>query len=59
MAVTDLNNDHNPDLVVANASSNDMSVLLGKGDGTFQTAVTYGAGSDPSSVAGWDLNGDE
>ena len=36
MAVGDVNGDGKPDLVVANDSSNTVSVLLGNGDGTFQ-----------------------
>jgi FG-GAP-like repeat len=36
-----------------------VGVLLGKGDGTFQQAVTYSSGGvDPWSVAVGDLNGD-
>ena len=35
-----------------------MSVLLGNGDGTFQSAVNYGAGDGPWSVALGDLDGD-
>ena len=35
-----------------------MSVLLGNGNGTFQAAVNYGAGSSPYSVAVGDFNGD-
>ena len=35
-----------------------MSVLLGNGDGTFQTQATFAAGADPYSVAVADLNGD-
>ena len=38
--------------------SNNVSVLLGNGDGSFQSAVNYGAGDEPSSVAIGDLNGD-
>src|SRR5262249_47311302 len=34
------------------------SVLLGKGDGTFQPAVNYVVGDSPTSVAVGDLNGD-
>ena len=33
-------------------------MLLGNGNGTFQTAVSYAAGSSPCSVAVADLNGD-
>ena len=35
-----------------------MSILLGNGDGTFQAAQNYAAGSDPASVAVGDFNGD-
>jgi hypothetical protein len=43
---------------VANVESNNVSVLLGTGDGRFQSTVHYGAGDRPSSVAIGDLNGD-
>ena len=39
VAVGDLNADGIPDLVVANNVSNNVSVLLGNGDGTFRPAV--------------------
>jgi hypothetical protein len=59
LAIADVNGDHKPDLVVANGSSNTVGVLLGKGDGTFQPAVTYGSGGMfPVSVAVADVNGD-
>ena len=48
MAVGDFNGDGKADLAVANYDSNNVSVLLGNGDGTFQTAVNYGAGMLPS-----------
>jgi FG-GAP-like repeat/Abnormal spindle-like microcephaly-assoc'd, ASPM-SPD-2-Hydin len=41
-----------------NLGGNDISVLLGNGDGTFRAAVEYGAGSNPKSVAVGDFNGD-
>ena len=40
------------------AIGNNVSVLLGRGDGTFQAQVTYAVGSCPSSVALGDVNGD-
>src|SRR5262249_48663796 len=43
---------------VANSNSTDVSVLLGNGDGTFQGAVNFQAGSRPFSVAVGDFNGD-
>ncbi len=67
VALVDVNGDGKPDLVVANLCLNNgsdcpnggVSVLLGNGDGTFQTAVTYAsAGSDALSVAVADVNGD-
>src|SRR5205823_4390180 len=41
-----------------NNTSNNISILLGNGDGTFAAAVNYGAGSLPVSVAIGDFNGD-
>lgn len=35
VAIGDLNGDTNPDLTVANLNSNNISVLLGNGDGIF------------------------
>src|SRR5882724_12758874 len=66
MAVADVNGDGNPDLVVVNAcvdsdcaTDGAVGVLLGNGDGTFQSAVTYdSAGFFAYSVAVADVNGD-
>jgi hypothetical protein len=68
VAVADVNGDGNPDLVVGNCSSSsgscnpaggNVGVLLGNGDGTFRTAVTYGSGGNaPFAVAVGDVNGD-
>src|SRR6266851_5186419 len=58
VVVGDFNHDGIPDLVVANHGSNNVSVLLGKGDGTFGAAVHYAAGTGPNAVAVADLNGD-
>jgi hypothetical protein len=45
--------------MVANALDSTVGVLLGNGDGTFQTSVTYGSGGDAStSVAVADVSGD-
>ncbi len=48
VAVADLNGDTVPDLVIANFLSDDVSVLLGNGDGTFQAAVSFPAGFSPT-----------
>ena len=46
------------DLAVANLNSNNVSILFGSGSGTFASAVTYGVGSNPQSVAIGDLDAD-
>jgi hypothetical protein len=51
IAGADLNGDGIPDLVVVNHFSNDVSVLLGVGDGTFRTAVNYSVGFFPTGIA--------
>jgi hypothetical protein len=56
-AVGDFNGDGKLDLAVANEGSDNVSILLGNGDGTFQAAVDYGAGTDPDSVAVGDFRG--
>jgi hypothetical protein len=58
IAVGDFNGDGKPDLVTANYEYNTASVLLGKGDGTFQAAVNYPVGTTAESVAVGDFNGD-
>jgi hypothetical protein len=63
VAVGDLNGDGEPDLVVANQNCGDcegvVSVLLGNGDGSFQSAVTYDSGGPNAfRVALADVNGD-
>jgi len=61
IAVADFNGDGNLDIAIANRSSNDVSVLLGKGNGTFNIQVKYAAGTggpDPVGIAAADLNGD-
>jgi FG-GAP-like repeat len=56
VATGDFNNDGKLDLAVANAASNNISILLGSGDGTFQTTMNYAVGQHPVSVAVVDLN---
>jgi len=58
VAVGDFNGDGLPDLAVANQDSNDVSVLIGNGDGSFQVARNFPAGNIPASVAVGDFNGD-
>ena len=65
VAVADVNGDGKPDIVVANecddtlnCTNGSVGVLLGNGDGTFQSAATYGTGGQVLSVAVADVNGD-
>jgi len=60
VAVADINGDGKPDLIVANSYvSSSVSVLLGNGDGTFRSALTYPTGAgDPRTIIPIDVNGD-
>src|SRR5207247_1287774 len=58
VAVGDFNGDGRPDLALANYHSNDVSVLLGNGDGTFGAQARFPAGNTPYSVAVGDFNAD-
>jgi uncharacterized protein (UPF0548 family) len=58
VAVGDFNGDGKPDLAVANTFGSNVSVLLGNGDGSLQSAVNYATGPRPNSVAVGDFNGD-
>jgi hypothetical protein len=46
------------DVAAANANSSTVSVLLGNGNGTFQTPMNLAVGLSPFSVAIGDFNGD-
>jgi len=63
VAAADLNGDGKPDLVLGEMGKNpslspyaSVSVLLGNGDGTFQTPASYGMGAVSVIIA--DFNGD-
>ncbi len=58
VAVADLNGDGRADLVTANYNSNNVSVLLGKGNGAFAAKKDFEVGTYPDAVAVADLNGD-
>jgi hypothetical protein len=58
IASGDLNGDGKLDVVVANYDADTVSVLLGNGDGTFQSKVDYAVGADPHGVVSGDFNGD-
>ncbi len=54
----DFNADTILDLAVANESSNDVSILLGNQDSTFQQGQNYAVGEWPKGVAAGDVNHD-
>ena len=58
LAVGDLNGDSRPDLVTANSSSDDVSILLGNGTGGFSGPTNFVVADTPFSVAVGDFNGD-
>ena len=58
VALGDMNGDGKADLAVANFGSNNVSVLLNNGDGSFGAAANFVTGMTPTAVAVADLNGD-
>ncbi|PYV68200.1 MAG: hypothetical protein DMG96_37125 [Acidobacteria bacterium] len=57
-AIADFNGDGKLDVAVANYTDNTVSLLLGKGDGTFQQQVSFATGIQPVSVAVEDFDHD-
>src|SRR5436190_2201906 len=59
LAIGDLNGDGKLDLLIANGyPSNTVTVLLNRGDGSFQPKRSYRTAANPDWVAIGDLNGD-
>ncbi len=65
VAIGDVNGDGHPDLIVANQCQSGsycngvISVLMGNGDSTFESAVTYGSGGyETNTIVLGDVNGD-
>src|SRR5688572_17682948 len=54
----DFNGDGKLDLATANRASNDVSVLLGNGLGSFSTATSFAVGTGPISINSADFNAD-
>jgi hypothetical protein len=56
----DLNQDSFQDLAVTNSLDGTLSIMLGNGDGTFQSEEVYslGNGSRPWGIAAADFNND-
>jgi hypothetical protein len=58
LATADFNGDKVPDLVTANINGQNVSVLLGLGDGTFAERVRYRVGELPRMLVAADLTQD-
>jgi len=58
VAVGDLNGDGIQDVVSANTTSSNISVLLGNGSGGFGAAANFAMGFSPTGIALGDMNGD-
>ncbi len=59
VAIGDFNGDGRLDLATVNDDDSGLvAVLLGNGDGTFQSPLTYTVGTDPVFVTAGDFNGD-
>jgi Flp pilus assembly secretin CpaC len=55
LVVSDFNRDGNLDLAVTNRTDGTVSILLGKGDGTFGTHADFTAGSGPKGIVAADF----
>jgi hypothetical protein len=58
LATGDFNGDGFWDLATVNGTSDDVSVLLGNGNGTFRSAVSFGVGKIPLALVTSDLDRD-
>src|SRR6202140_2230405 len=64
LAAGDFNGDGKTDLVVSglgalpSGGNGNLTILVGRGDGTFQSPITLSAGLNPSAMALGDFNGD-
>jgi hypothetical protein len=57
-SVGDVNMDGNLDIVTSNTVSDTVSLLLGNGDGTFDSALNYSVVHNAFGTAIQDVNGD-
>ncbi len=54
---SDFNADGKPDLAEVNLATNNVAILLGNGDDTFQNAITFAAGTRPIAIAAGTFHG--
>ncbi len=59
IATADFNNDDELDLITCNMGGNNLSVLLGNGNGTFQEPMTTPVGPQPRLLSVAELTGDQ
>lgn len=50
IAIADINGDDTRDVITANLASNDATILLGNGDGTFRAPAHFAVGKKPQAV---------
>jgi Big-like domain-containing protein/VCBS repeat protein/FG-GAP repeat protein len=59
LVAADFNGDGNLDIAAVNNNTNNVVILLGNGDGTFQAPLgPYAVGTQPTGIAVRDFNGD-
>ena len=58
IAAADLNHDGTVDLVVTESGSRQVAVLLGKGEGSFESPAFFAVGAEPVAVRIGDVDGD-
>jgi hypothetical protein len=58
LVAADLDGDGRPDLAVSNASTHDVSILLGRADGSFFAVTPAIVSPHPLTIAAADFNGD-
>ena len=58
LLTADLNLDGEPDLISANTTNNTLTILYGKGDGSFQSALNINVAAEPTMSTIGDINRD-